>query len=206
MLLRVLPGQRDAALLWSDHFASTLQEQDFSRSVACPTLFRDTRSSTGVDQERSEELAYRGVLPLALGRCLCGSGVAAGADDVEEEHAVLRRMEAVMAEAEARSSRIKRHMPVVRFTSLLLLGLRCIRAQYQQRTKAYMDLAIRRLPAPEAPPGPEVPPAAEEGRNSLQLWLDGPGAQLVSQISLAAAQRGCRCSSGETRGPAWCPD
>ena len=80
-------------------------------------------SSTGVDQERSEELAYRGVLPLALGRFLCGSGVAAGADDVEEEHAVLRRMEAVMAEAEARSSRIKRHMPVVRFTSLLLLGL-----------------------------------------------------------------------------------
>ena len=45
LLLRVLPGQRDAALLWSDHFASTLQEQEFSRSVACPTLFRDTRNS-----------------------------------------------------------------------------------------------------------------------------------------------------------------
>ena len=45
LLLRVLPGQRDAALLWSDHFASTLQEQQFSRCVACPTLFRDTRNS-----------------------------------------------------------------------------------------------------------------------------------------------------------------
>ena len=45
LLLRVLPGQRDAALLWSDHFASTLQEQDFSRCVACPTLFRDIRNS-----------------------------------------------------------------------------------------------------------------------------------------------------------------
>ena len=45
LLLRVLPGQRDAALLWSDHFANTLQEQEFSRSVACPTLFRDTRNS-----------------------------------------------------------------------------------------------------------------------------------------------------------------
>ena len=43
LLLRVLPGQRDAALLWSDHFASTLQEQQFSRCVACPTLFRDTK-------------------------------------------------------------------------------------------------------------------------------------------------------------------
>ena len=45
LLLRVLPGQRDAALLWSDHFASTLQEQQFSRCVACPTLFRDSRNS-----------------------------------------------------------------------------------------------------------------------------------------------------------------
>ena len=45
LLLRVLPGQRDATLLWSDHFANTLQEQEFSRSVACPTLFRDTRNS-----------------------------------------------------------------------------------------------------------------------------------------------------------------
>ena len=45
-VLRVLPGQRDAALLlWSDHFANTLQEQQFSRSVACPTLFRDPRNS-----------------------------------------------------------------------------------------------------------------------------------------------------------------
>ena len=29
----------------SDHFANTLQEQQFSRCVACPTLFRDTRNS-----------------------------------------------------------------------------------------------------------------------------------------------------------------
>ena len=43
LLLRVLPGQRDAALLWSDHFAGTLQERDFDRCVACPTLFRDKR-------------------------------------------------------------------------------------------------------------------------------------------------------------------
>ena len=43
--MRVLPGQRDAALLWSDHFASTLQEQDFDRCVACPTLFRDKMKS-----------------------------------------------------------------------------------------------------------------------------------------------------------------
>ena len=45
LLLRVLPGQRDAALLWSDHFAGTLKNQDFDRSVACPTLFRDNRNS-----------------------------------------------------------------------------------------------------------------------------------------------------------------
>ena len=29
LLLRVLPGQRDAALLWSDHFAGTLKKQNF---------------------------------------------------------------------------------------------------------------------------------------------------------------------------------
>ena len=45
LLLRVLPGQRDAALLWSDHFAGTLKKQNFDRSIACPTLFRDDRNS-----------------------------------------------------------------------------------------------------------------------------------------------------------------
>ena len=30
---------------WSDHFAGTLKKQDFDRSVACPTLFRDNRNS-----------------------------------------------------------------------------------------------------------------------------------------------------------------
>ena len=73
-------------------------------------------------------------------------------------------------------------MPVVRFTTLLLLGLRCIRAQYQQRTKAYMDLVFRSLPAPEAPPGPEPFFEGEEDRTGLQLWLDGPGARLVLQL------------------------
>ena len=45
LLLRVLPGQRDAALLWSDHFAGTLKQQNFDRCIACPTLFRDDRNS-----------------------------------------------------------------------------------------------------------------------------------------------------------------
>ena len=44
-MLRVLPGQRDAALLWSDHFAGTLKKQNFDRSIACPTLLRDDRNS-----------------------------------------------------------------------------------------------------------------------------------------------------------------
>ena len=44
-MLRVLPGQRDAALLWSDHFAGTLKQQNFDRCIACPTLFRDDRNS-----------------------------------------------------------------------------------------------------------------------------------------------------------------
>ena len=45
LLLRVFPGQRDAALLWSDHFAGTLKQQNFDRCIACPTLFRDDRNS-----------------------------------------------------------------------------------------------------------------------------------------------------------------
>ena len=45
MLLRILPGQRDAALLWSDHFARTLKQQNFDRCIACPTLVRDDRNS-----------------------------------------------------------------------------------------------------------------------------------------------------------------
>ena len=44
LLLRLLPGQRDATLLWSDHFAGTCKQQNFDRCIACPTLFRDDRN------------------------------------------------------------------------------------------------------------------------------------------------------------------
>ena len=41
ILLRVLPGQRDAAVLWSDFFNDELErENQIERNVACPTLYR----------------------------------------------------------------------------------------------------------------------------------------------------------------------
>ena len=36
LLHRVLPGQRDAALLWSDHFAGTLKQQNFDKVHCMP--------------------------------------------------------------------------------------------------------------------------------------------------------------------------
>jgi hypothetical protein len=37
---RVLPGQRDAALLWADFFSELLLEEGWTRSKANPTLYR----------------------------------------------------------------------------------------------------------------------------------------------------------------------
>ena len=43
ILERVLPGQRDAALLWSDFFSDDLKDQGMER--ACPTLVRTDAGS-----------------------------------------------------------------------------------------------------------------------------------------------------------------
>ena len=49
ILLRVLPGQRDAAVLWSDFFNEELvQEDNFERNLACPTLYRRPSGSLEV--------------------------------------------------------------------------------------------------------------------------------------------------------------
>ena len=48
VLLRVLPGQRDAAILWSDFFNDELEEEnEFERNLACPTLSQSIRKFSG---------------------------------------------------------------------------------------------------------------------------------------------------------------
>ena len=55
---RVLPGQRDAALLWADFFAEMLQEEGWTRSKAAPAVRAAiwTGSSSVRTQERRRAL------------------------------------------------------------------------------------------------------------------------------------------------------
>ena len=60
ILLRVLPGQQDAAVLWSDFFNEELvQENNFEKNWACPMLYRRPSESflvTHVDDMQAGEV------------------------------------------------------------------------------------------------------------------------------------------------------
>eukprot|EP00439_Symbiodinium_sp_Y106_P055377 s232_g7.t1 len=92
---------------------------------------------------KGHDLAYRGVLPLALGKALCSLHHAANVDHLlpAEIFATLRQPGQATAEAATSHSRASRIQPAVVVSSLLLLGLRFVRSEFQQRLDAWIALA-----------------------------------------------------------------
>ena len=84
-----------------------------------------------------------------------------------------------------RSAAAKRAAPAIRVTSLLMLGIRKIRACYLQRVEgclALMELALSDWGGPAVDPGEAPPPPPQQRASHLAQWLDGPGSSLQREL------------------------
>ena len=144
---------------------------------------RGGRSAEGVRQEEPSDLGYRGLMPTSLGVCLQQASPLSR--DAPEQYALLRERGAVELEASARSAAARRAAPAIRVTSLLMLGIRKIRACYLQRVEgclAMMELDLSDLGGPAVDPGEAPPPPPHQRAPLLAQWLDGPGSSLQREL------------------------
>ncbi len=109
------------------------------------------------------DLAHWAVMPRALGVAILKASLPEFESlpvhlnlEASEAHARLLRADQLAAEHDRAAAREKRLRPVIRFTSLLLLGLRAIRYHYCKRTcfvaSCVHNMIIRSVTQP--PPGP----------------------------------------------------
>ncbi|CAE7770376.1 unnamed protein product [Symbiodinium sp. CCMP2592] len=138
------------------------------------------RSSAGVEMEGAFELGHRGILSRELGRCLLREWDAGMEEGLPEEYAFYRQVGLAEAEQRVRSTRAVKLQHPVQLTSLLLLGLRCIRAQYLQRVRAIAQLSSLANPVPADPDLEEQP--QPPGNDRLLGWLQGAGACTVKEL------------------------
>lgn len=109
-------------------------------------------SAEGVRQEGAADLAYRGVMPRALGDALSDESagtttVAPGSvesveyePEEDEAYATRREVDDALQEAFRRAGALRRHRAAIRITTLLILGLRRIRAEYSRRIEAWKTM------------------------------------------------------------------
>ena len=129
---------------------------------------RGGRSAEGVRQEEPSDLGYRGLMPTSLGVCLQQASPLSR--DAPEEYALLRERGGIELEASVRSAAAKRAAPAIRVTSLLMLGIRKIRACYLQRVEgclALMELALSDWGGPAVDPGEAPPPPPQQRASHL---------------------------------------
>ena len=144
-------------------------------------------SSHGVSLEGACDLAYRGIMPRALGKALDSHDIAFGAappvhsDSDGEEYATWAQPEQVEQEVMKTTARQRRCRNSIRVTTVLLLGLRKMRAEYAQIISAWCELQqlASSLSDPVAAP---VPPAGNAPHP--------PAAPAISRVVLLVAS--CR--------------
>ena len=97
-----------------------------------PILQRvDQSSRAAAAAELPFELGYRAVVSLELGRALCGRGDASLTSS--ESFSVLQHPAAVQLDVGRETRRKQQLEPAIRFTALLVLGLRRIRVEFAKR-------------------------------------------------------------------------
>eukprot|EP00435_Cladocopium_sp_Y103_P008414 s515_g2.t1 len=136
-------------------------------------LSSDTNSSSksAVAAELPFDLAYRAVLCAELGRALCcNSSLLPGAEEVgwSESFSTLHHPSEVQQDVCRAEQRKVRFLPAIRFTSLMVLGLRRIRVEYAKRIAAWRACASVSVPVA---PSSIVPPGMPRTVSALNLWL-----------------------------------
>lgn len=143
-------------------------------------LSRDVNESSvaAVSSEMSFDMSYRAVMPMELGKALCNFS---SGDSVEqsiglgENFAVLQHPGEVAIEVEQTSRRKQRLNPAIRFTTLMLLGLRRIRIEYAKRISAWRACAEASIPVPLVPLRPPIVPTSQE--SLFGRWLASAAGQ-----------------------------
>ena len=170
--------------LWAWFVPNTPRETTLSVDINGSST-ASTAKETGVD------LAYRGVLPLQLGAMLCHLTVpqleALVAQEVEL-HASIRQPVALQHELKLLSRAHAKALPAIKLSQALLLGLRHVRAAYQQRLDVWIRVARVALPAQLASDPAEAPAdrAAAEQRPppadaALRSWLNSEAGQRLTR-------------------------
>ena len=146
-------------------------------------LTEEPRGSSRDSSRRAKghDLAYRGVIPLALGKALCSLHHSEDADHLlpPDTFATLRQPGLAADEVAASRSRASRIQPALMVNSLLLLGLRFVRSEFQQRLDAWITLARTLLDNMHPAGDPQmVPfmPGVPQPAPGLQAWLRSPEA------------------------------
>ena len=118
-------------------------------------------SAAATQIEGPGDLAYRGVMPKALGQALCGTSIRSSASDSSDHEEFATSREAVAARLEMSRRHANRHTasPATMVTTALVLGLRKVRAEYASLVQTWRELRLLDLL-------PLTPPASRP-------WKDG---------------------------------
>jgi hypothetical protein len=147
-------------------------------------------SEAGVRQEYAMDLGYRGIMPLRLGLFLCkasaeGSAAPDPAEHGYEEFATAHQLQQAEDESSFTSQQALKLRPAILVTSLLILGLRKIRAEYSERLDAFCKLLRTQDSAGEDGAAPLPPPAGVQPslKDRLFAWsATDPGRAVISQL------------------------
>lgn len=135
-----------------------------------PILSSDVNSSSqsAVAAELPFDLAYRAVMCADLGRVLCQHSSVVDVGGASESFSTIHQPGDVQTDLRHMAQRKTRFLPAVRFTSLLVLGLRRIRVEYAKRLAAWRTCASVFVPA--VPDSPSLPGVARS-MSAFAAWL-----------------------------------
>ena len=145
-------------------------------------------SAASANKECGTDLAYRGVLPKALGVAICHLSPASLEDLELEQFASLRNSRALQSEIQALARRQRPFLPAAQCCQRLVVGLRFIRSAYHARVSVWLRLAEATLPRPPPqalPDGVEDNPAPAAA-GSLSSWLgSATGTAFIQELRWA---------------------
>ena len=150
-------------------------------------------------QEGAFDLAYRAVLPAALGYAIHRMDQPRIGVDPTEEEATICDSSLITMESERRSKLWKAQRPTTMVVTILALGLRKLRADLRQRVDAWKNIAVLEYPSVITilPTTVDDPLSPQEGsthprvvfQSSLSAWCNGSGSQFIRNLRWAMPSR-----------------
>ena len=140
-------------------------------------------------------MAYRAVLPAALGYAIHRIDMPPVWVEPAEEEATMFDSSLIIMESERRTKLWKAQRPTTMVVTILALGLRKLRAELKQRVDAWKSIAALEYPPAIAiiPSTVVASPFSQEGstrpravfQSSFSVWCNGTGTQFIRNLRWA---------------------